>query len=207
LTNSYGDFTFKYLNADETYLISIPAEDAALVKDNVIHLAKVDGTIVKTLERSGNSFVYKVLPVELIVLAKETEEEDPELKIKNFGTSSDKELTVIEDIYYAPNSAEISDLSQAILDKIIRAMLANPALKLAIASHTDANGDDAYNMSLSEKRAHIVQQYFLSKGIAKERMTAKGYGETMIKNRCKNGVDCSELEHELNRRTEFKFTK
>lgn len=206
VTNSYGDFTFKNLSAEENYLISIPAEDDAQLKDQLIHLAKVDGTIVKTLERSGNAFVYKILPAELHVLAKE-EVEDTELKIRNFGKSSDKQLTVIGDIYYAPNSAEIDEKSMVILDQIVNAMNQNMALKLAIESHTDATGDDNYNLTLSGKRSQTVLNYLTSKGIAASRLGAKGFGETQIKNRCKNGVDCSELEHELNRRTEFKFTK
>jgi outer membrane protein OmpA-like peptidoglycan-associated protein len=86
-------------------------------------------------------------------------------------------------------------------------MTLNPALKLAIESHTDAKGEDSYNLTLSTKRSQTVVNYLISKGIATSRLSAKGFGETQIKNRCKNGVDCSELEHELNRRTEFKFTK
>lgn len=206
VTNSYGDFTFRNLKADENYKISVMAADNPMLKDQTLYLAKVDGTIVKSFEKKGNVFVYSVLPTELFQITKENEE-DTELRIKNFGSSGEKELTVIQDIYYAPNSYEINDLSIAQMDKIINAMKQNPALKLAISSHTDANGDDAYNMSLSEKRAKKVMEYIVGKGIGQERLKAKGYGETMIKNRCKNGVDCSELEHELNRRTEFKFTK
>lgn len=205
-TNSYGDFTFKNLKADENYIVSIPVEDNTKLKDMQLHLAKVDGTILKTLERNGNSFSYKVLPAELNVLARE-EAEDTELKIKNFGKSSQNELIVVEDIYYAPNSAEISEESMKQLDKIVRAMKENGSLKLSISSHTDATGEDTYNMTLSEKRAKNVLNYLIAEGIVAQRLSAKGYGETQIKNRCKNGVDCSELEHELNRRTEFKFTK
>jgi outer membrane protein OmpA-like peptidoglycan-associated protein len=206
VTNSYGDFTFKNLTAKDSYKINVPLDEKSKIKDQQLYLAKVDGTIVKSLDKSGNTFVYQVLPAELNILARE-KEEDTELKIKNFGLSNKSELTVIENIYYAPNSSEIDDASMVNIDKIISAMKQNPALKLFISSHTDSKGEDAYNMMLSEKRAKNVLNYFLSKGIAASRLTAKGYGETQIKNRCKNGVDCSELEHELNRRTEFKFTK
>ncbi len=206
VTNSYGDFVFKNLKADENYLISIPVEDNSKLKDMQLHLAKVDGTVLKTLEKTGNTFSYKVLPAELHVLAKQ-DAEDTELRIKKFGSSNQNELVVVEDIYYAPNSAEISEESMKQLDKIVRAMKENPALKLFIGSHTDATGEDAYNMTLSEKRAKHVLNYLIAEGISAQRLTAKGFGETQIKNRCKNGVDCSELEHELNRRTEFKFTK
>jgi outer membrane protein OmpA-like peptidoglycan-associated protein len=206
VTNSYGDFTFRNLKADESYKISVMASDNPKLKDMVLYLAKVDGTIVKSFEKKGNQFVYSVLPSELFQLAKE-DEEDTELRISNFGKSNQSELVVIEDIYYAPNSYEINDLSITQLDKIISAMKRNTSLKLFIASHTDVNGDDAYNMSLSEKRAKKVMEYLVLKGITQDRIKSKGYGETMIKNRCKNGIDCSELEHELNRRTEFRFTK
>lgn len=206
VTNSYGDFTFRNLKADESYRISVMAIDNPKLKDQTLYLAKVDGTIVKSFEKKGNAFVYSVLPSELFELAK-VEEEDTELKITNFGKSSQTELTVIEDIYYAPNSYEINDLSITQLNKIINAMKQNTALRLSISSHTDANGDDTYNMGLSEKRSRKVMEYIVLKGIGQERIKAKGYGESMIKNRCKNGVDCSEIEHELNRRTEFKFTK
>lgn len=205
-TNSYGDFTFKNLRADENYLVSIPIEENTKLKDMQLHLAKVDGTILKTLEKNGNAFSYKVLPAELHILATE-QAEDTELRIKKFGSSGQSELVVVEDIYYAPNSAEISEESMKQLDKIVRAMKDNTALKLFISSHTDATGEDAYNMTLSEKRAKHVLNYLIAEGISAQRLTAKGFGETQIKNRCKNGVDCSELEHELNRRTEFKFTK
>ena len=147
-----------------------------------------------------------MLPIELTTLARE-KEEDTGLKIKNFGASKDAKLTVIENVYYDPNSSDIKPESIEKLDKIITAMSDNKSLKLSINSHTDAKGEDAYNISLSEKRAQKVMEYFILQGIEKERLKAKGFGETQIKNRCKNGVDCSETEHQLNRRTEFNFTK
>jgi outer membrane protein OmpA-like peptidoglycan-associated protein len=89
------------------------------------------------------------------------------------------------------------------LDKLILLMKENPSWKVAMGFHTDSRSDDNYNMKLSQKRAASVLQYFLAKGIAKERMTATGYGETRLINRCANGVHCSEQEHQANRRTEF----
>ena len=205
-TNNYGDFTFKNLNANESYKISVKATNDKKIKDGVLYAAKPDGTIIKTFIKSDKGFTYELLPTELNTLAKENEE-DTQLKIKNFGSSKQSELTVIENIYYESNSAEIKAESMDKLNKIIEAMKQNTTLKLLVSSHTDSNGDDAYNMTLSEKRAQKVIEYFIVEGIDKGRLTAKGFGETKIINRCLNGVDCSELEHQLNRRTEFKFTK
>ena len=205
-TDSYGDFKFTELSADKSYKINVLVTDDTKIKDGQLYAAKPDGTIIKTFNKTKKGFVYELLPEELNTLAKE-KEEDTELEIKNFGASKESELTVIENIYYDPNSAEIKAESVPKIDKIISAMTQNKSLKLSINSHTDSKGDDAYNMTLSEKRAQKVMEYFILQGIEKERLKAKGFGETQIKNRCKNGVDCSELEHQLNRRTEFKFTK
>jgi outer membrane protein OmpA-like peptidoglycan-associated protein len=205
-TDNYGDFKFKELSADKSYKINVLVTDDTKIKDGQLYAAKPDGTIIRTFNKTKKGFVYELLPEELNTLAKE-KEEDTELAIKNFGASKESELTVIEDIYYDFNSADIKDESVPKLDKIIAAMAGNKALKLSINSHTDSKGDDAYNMALSEKRAQKVMEYFILQGIEKERLKAKGFGETQIKNRCKNDVDCSELEHQLNRRTEFKFTK
>jgi peptidoglycan-associated lipoprotein len=62
-------------------------------------------------------------------------------------------------------------------------------------------------MALSEKRSAFVIDYFVSKGIDRKRLSSIGRGETEIRNRCVNGIDCSDKEHEYNRRTEFKFSK
>jgi outer membrane protein OmpA-like peptidoglycan-associated protein len=97
---------------------------------------------------------------------------------------------------------------------VIKILNKYPNLVLEISSHTDSKGDDASNMQLSEKRALAVVNYIISNsinivsnGIDKKRVSGKGYGETKILNRCKNGIECNENEHKENRRTEFKFIK
>jgi outer membrane protein OmpA-like peptidoglycan-associated protein len=59
-------------------------------------------------------------------------------------------------------------------------------------------------MSLSQQRANSVVNYLVSKGISRSRLTAKGYGETRLVNKCANGVECTEGQHQQNRRTEFR---
>jgi outer membrane protein OmpA-like peptidoglycan-associated protein len=206
VTDNYGDFKFSELSSDKSYKINVLVTDDTKIKDGQLYAAKPDGTVIKTFNKTKKGYVYELLPAELAVLARE-KEEDTELRIKAFGASADAQLTVIENVYYDPNSSEIKQESVEKLDKIISAMAGNKALRLSINSHTDAKGEDVYNMNLSEKRAQKVMEYFILQGIEKGRLKAKGYGESQIKNRCKNGVDCSEVEHQLNRRTEFNFTK
>jgi len=206
ITDNYGDFKFTELSSDKSYKINVSVSDDTKIKDGQLYAARPDGTIIRSFNKTKKGFTYELLPIELTTLARE-KEEDTGLKIKNFSESKSASLTVIENIYYDPNSSDIKAESIEKLDKIIAAMAENKSLKLSINSHTDAKGEDAYNISLSEKRAQKVMEYFVLQGIDKDRLKAKGFGETQIKNRCKNGVDCSELEHQLNRRTEFNFTK
>ena len=76
-----------------------------------------------------------------------------------------------------------------------------------MGSHTDARGTEAYNNVLSDRRAMAAVDYLIYKGIESERLTWKGYGELVPLNKCVNKVKCSDDEHQLNRRTEFKVTK
>ena len=93
------------------------------------------------------------------------------------------------------------------LDKVISILKDNPKIKVEVISHTDSQGEDNANLALSLKRATAVTDYLTKNGIDKSRVKAIGNGETAIRNRCRNGVDCSDLEHEYNRRTEFNFIK
>jgi outer membrane protein OmpA-like peptidoglycan-associated protein len=206
ITDSYGDFRFSELSSDKSYKINVVIADDAKIKDGQLYAAKPDGTVIRSFNKTNKGYEYELLPAELTTLARE-KEEDTELKIRNFGTSNKSTMTVIENVYYDPNSPDVKTESVEKLDKIISAMLLNKSLTLSINSHTDSKGEDAYNMTLSEKRAQKVMEYFILKGIEKSRLSAKGFGETQIKNRCINGIDCSETEHMLNRRTEFNFTK
>lgn len=89
------------------------------------------------------------------------------------------------------------------MNELVLLMENNPTLKVEISSHTDSRKEDDYNLWLSQKRADSVVEYLVQKGIAKERLVAKGYGETRLLNKCANDVVCSEKQHLVNRRTEF----
>lgn len=109
-------------------------------------------------------------------------------------------------IQYDYNSAVITAASKRIIDdNLFKLMQDKPNLNIEILSHTDSRGNAEYNMALSQQRAQSVVNYLVSKGIASSRLVAKGFGETRLKNRCADGVECSEAEHQVNRRTEFRI--
>jgi outer membrane protein OmpA-like peptidoglycan-associated protein len=109
-------------------------------------------------------------------------------------------------IFYEFNSARITLDSERIIDDyLLKLMREKPGLRIEIMSHTDSRGSDDYNLALSQQRAQSVVNYLVSKGISRDRLIARGYGETRLKNRCSNGVNCTEEEHQQNRRTEFRI--
>ena len=113
----------------------------------------------------------------------------------------------LENIYYNFDKADIRADAAVELDKLVKIMKDNPTMWIELGSHTDSRGNDEYNQWLSQRRANSAVQYIIDQGISQNRITAKGYGESQLLNRCANGVKCSEADHQLNRRTEFKITK
>src|SRR5690606_25568862 len=108
----------------------------------------------------------------------------------------------LENIYYDFDKHNIRPDAAAVLDELVRTLRDNPTLRIELSSHTDSRGSDAYNLALSQRRAQSAVDYLVSRGIARERMEAKGYGETRLVNDCGNGVPCSAEQHQANRRTE-----
>ncbi|TKC08524.1 OmpA family protein [Pedobacter frigoris] len=113
----------------------------------------------------------------------------------------------LENIYYDFDKSNIRPDAAIELDKLVKIMQENPTMWIELGSHTDSRGNDQYNQWLSQSRANSAVQYIIDHGISKNRITAKGYGESQLLNRCGNGVKCSEADHQLNRRTEFKIVK
>ncbi|MFA4867463.1 MAG: OmpA family protein [Pedobacter sp.] len=114
---------------------------------------------------------------------------------------------VLKNIHYDFDQSFIREEAGRILDNLVNVMSQNPTLKIELSSHTDSRGKDAYNLRLSQLRADAAVNYLVNKGIERSRMVAKGYGEARLLNHCRNGVQCSEDEHQANRRTEIKVLK
>ena len=111
----------------------------------------------------------------------------------------------VENIYYDLGKWNIRADAARELDKLLDIMNKYSKMKIELRSHTDSRGTAASNMTLSDKRAKAAAEYLYSKGIARDRIIGKGYGETLLLNQCAKGVKCSEEDHQKNRRTEFKI--
>lgn len=113
----------------------------------------------------------------------------------------------IENIRYDLNKWDIRPDAMKDLNSLVQILKDNPNIVVELGSHTDSRASDSYNLTLSQKRAEAAVEYIIKKGkIPANRITAKGYGETKLLNKCANDVACTELEHAINRRTEIRIT-
>lgn len=110
----------------------------------------------------------------------------------------------LKNIFYDLNKSTLRPESMASLDKLADFIIKNE-LKIELSAHTDSRGSSAYNQRLSQARAQSCVDYLLTQGVKSPQIRAHGYGETQLVNHCKNGVKCSEEEHQENRRTEVKI--
>ena len=111
----------------------------------------------------------------------------------------------VENIYYDLDKWFIRKDAEEPLDNLVRIMREYP-ITAELSSHTDSRATHEYNNELSQKRAESAVRYIVLQGISQGRITAKGYGETQLVNKCADGVICTEERHQANRRTEFKIT-
>jgi outer membrane protein OmpA-like peptidoglycan-associated protein len=156
--------------------------------------------VVTSLIGYKNSIVY----INTSSIDKEKLTKDILLEAVEEFISKDEETLIKTDvIYFDLDSYEIRPDAAIEINKVINILKKYPNLKVEIASHTDSRAPDNYNLNLSEQRAQATMNYIILGGIDPSRLTAKGYGETQLLNKCKNGVVCTDAEHEKNRRTEF----
>ena len=110
----------------------------------------------------------------------------------------------LKNILFDLDKYAIKEVAKPELNRLVRFMRDNPSVKVEVGSHTDCRSSNDYNMTLSQNRANASVDYVVSQGIERSRITGKGYGETVLLNLCADGVNCSEAEHAINRRTEMK---
>lgn len=175
------------------------------IKDSVVTTDE-DGEAIIPLKQNTKYFVdisavgYKPISKNINI----TDEDKGDTVYMKIATD---ENIVLKNIYYDFDKADILPESAKELDRLVTFLKDNPTLDVELSSHTDSRGDDDYNMRLSQKRAKAAVDYVISKGISPKRITGKGYGETRLKNKCANGVECTEEQHRENRRTEIYIPK
>jgi outer membrane protein OmpA-like peptidoglycan-associated protein len=198
VTDDHGLFKFSHKVNKEMYTVSITD-----TTNKEIFIADENGIVLDKMRMKNGKFVYQMLPyihttlTELVV-------DDPWIDLLEGDGNGKESLVIVESIYYKYQDWSVTPEAEVILNKVVSVMRANSKLRVELSSHTDSRGSDAFNMQLSQKRADSGVKYMVSKGIDPKKITGKGYGETRLLNRCGNGVTCTDEEHQVNRRAEFK---
>jgi outer membrane protein OmpA-like peptidoglycan-associated protein/tetratricopeptide (TPR) repeat protein len=154
-------------------------------KDHVVQavLADFESAAVEVAAMSGKDevdVVVRMRPIEEIIVG---------------------DRVVLNPIYFDYDKSNIKPQAAFELDKLVNIMQKYPRMKIKVESHTDSQGRDEYNLSLSERRAQSTVQYVISKGIDASRISGEGKGETEPKVDC--GSNCTKEQHAQNRRSEF----
>ena len=223
------------MGSDDIYMVAaveIPCEvTIAVLVTNQNTNAAVAGARVDLYDTMGNRLSTKTSNVDGMVSFKAACDQPHELQAvladyeSNAGkvaSANDQKVSVtialkpieeiiVEDqivlnpILFDLDKSNIKPQAAFELDKIVAVMNKYPEMIIAVGAHTDSRATDAYNLTLSEARAQSTVQYIISKGISGKRISGKGYGESQPKVSC--GANCSEAEHQLNRRSEFIIVK
>ena len=111
-------------------------------------------------------------------------------------------VLILENIYYDFDKYNIRAGAAQELSSLAQLMRIYPSMEILLTAHTDSRGTEKYNQELSEKRAIAAKNFLTNRGIAENRIRSNGLGETQLRNHCKEGINCTELDHQYNRRTE-----
>jgi outer membrane protein OmpA-like peptidoglycan-associated protein len=190
-TNDVGKFRFTRLDPQLSYVMRLSEQTEA---KQVLITDKGERISLPVLNAEIN--YQRVAAEDALVLVNE---------YNDSITVSTKDLFVINRIYYDYNSTRITPESRRQLDQLAVILERNATIGLDLNAHTDARGDAAYNIKLSQQRADAALGYLASKGLPTQRFNARGFGEGRLLNECCDGVSCSEPEHALNRRTEIRL--
>lgn len=112
---------------------------------------------------------------------------------------------VLGELLFDLNKSDIRPDAEPALIQILNLMNKYPDMVIELSSHTDSRGSNPANQALSQRRADSSKKWLVERGIADNRIKAIGKGETELRNRCADGVECTEEEHQYNRRTDFKI--
>ena len=174
--NEYGKYKFTDLEADKFYYVRVEVDGYEVIEQKVFTSSDSNGTLdIKVSNK------YKKIDVG-----------------SDITTKFD-----LKPIYFDTDKFDIRPDAENELAIVLSVMNQYPNMKIAIKTHTDSRATSEYNIKLSNNRAISIMNWLAKNGISKNRLTAKGYGETQLTNNCSDGVECTEEQHQANRRSEF----
>lgn len=196
-SDANGNYVFSNVKCGKKYFIKTSKEDY-LFKEVSVTLKKATGSVSLPI-----ALEKKPKPIVAIPVVIKASNSIKPVKVNiTVGTDLGKLLKIPMN-FFDLGKATIKKTSEPQLQKIVDMLKQYPSIKLDIRSHTDSRSSTESNQILSDKRAESTKNWLIQKGIDASRLTAKGYGETQLVNKCADGVKCTEQEHQQNRRSEF----
>ena len=235
-------YSFSYPEVLQTVKGWVYEQDGYELPESQVFMVGNDGTNLKLSVLSDGSFEQPVAPgVDYVFLATckgylnvrnelHTDSLEEEFQhVLQFPLPNISVPVLVRNVFYEFDSAELTENSVEALDRLTNMLKENPNITIELAAHCDYRGRDEYNLKLSQRRAESVVRYLTEHGIAADRLTAKGYGETVPKivNRkltethpflhendtlttdyiLKRSPEEQEVCNALNRRTEFRVLR
>ncbi|WP_345143011.1 OmpA family protein [Flavobacterium ginsengiterrae] len=196
-SDANGNYVFSNVKCGKKYFIKTSKEDY-LFKEVTTTLKKATGSVSLPI-----ALEKKPKPITAIPVVIKTNNSIKPVKVTiAVGTDLGKLLKIPMN-FFDLGKATIKKTSEPQLQKMVDMLNQYPTIKVDIRSHTDSRSSTESNQILSDKRAQSTKNWLVSKGINENRLTAKGFGETQLVNKCADGVKCTEQEHQQNRRSEF----
>ncbi|HKL02331.1 MAG TPA: OmpA family protein, partial [Cryomorphaceae bacterium] len=194
-TDSSGLFSFNSVLPDDRYTIRTEVRDP----NATIRIFNAKGEELQIISPDHQSaYIYVRLTSEDDVITI-TNEENINVKI------SQREVFNLPTIYYGVDEYALSKSGKEKMRNLLDLLKNNPGVSIELSGHTDARGDAAYNLRLSQKRIDAVMDFLEASGINRTRFRGSGYGEKQLLNHCTDGTTCTEKEHAVNRRTEIRI--
>lgn len=190
------DHIFSFEIPEVTYTVTgwVYDKEAYELPDAVVNIVGKDGTNQKVNVKKDGSFTQQVKRgMNYVMMAScrgylnykqelvtDTVEQDKEYTLQ-FPLASVTRPVLIENIFYEFDKANLTPESTEALKELIKLLNDNPHVTIELSSHCDYKGNDTYNERLSQRRAESVVKYLIAGGIDADRLTAKGYGESLPK--------------------------
>ena len=191
----------------------LPITGAAILLHNKVTGADMmtksdaNGKFNYTLEKQSE-YLVKVEDTRYVLIPEKHISTSAESSVQNADfVVTPIEMVKLNNIYYNFNKWNLRPDALPELKKLNEFLRTNTAIRIQLKSHTDSRGSAAYNQWLSQKRANEVVIYLINLGVSPARLKATGMGESELLNECDNDVNCSDADHQLNRRTEFNVKK
>lgn len=204
-TNKFGDFSVRLEAWQEDYIVKLNNED---VKSDSLLLNDVRGQRVGAFKKNNDNYEILISKKDLVELSDVNfNNEDLSLNNSCLVKNNCNTFDIVGNVKFDDGETGINNSSKMMLNTLIDFLKKNSKYKLTINNFVGFNVNAEQSKIITAKRAELITDYMVIKGINKNRITATGLGNIQPRNRCSEGVQCSDAEFNYNARTEFKFYK